>query len=166
MRTLFTLIVMAVPTLAAEPKNELPAAWHGIWTGKLELPKDQTVTMELVIEPIKDTRKLRWQITYGEGGKASIRKYELVPDDFVAGRFLLDEKNGILLDMKFAKGVMHSQFEVSGSLLTARYELRDGKLHYEITTAGKAIETGTKDSAIVKVYPVTSTQTAVLSKSK
>jgi hypothetical protein len=159
------LVLFAAIATAAE-KNELPVEWHGHWTGNLVLPKGDPVAMEIRIEPVKDTARFTWQITYGEGNTANVRKYELEPEERV-GSFKLDEKNGIVLDMTLRGSVMHSQFTLDDTLLAARYELRDGKLHYEITSSAKPRLTGGKDGVPeVKVHPITTVQTVVLSKKK
>ena len=142
-------------TMTAAPM-ELPKDWHGSWAGTLVIG-EQKVPMSLVIETIKESKNYRWQITYGDGDKKSVRNYELVPKE---KSFTLDEKNGIELDMKLLGGVIYSQFDVGQGILSARYELRDKALHYEITTTGEATETGGK----VKVYAVRTVQSAVLKK--
>jgi hypothetical protein len=163
MRATLLLAVFVSPVMAAEP-NALPAAWHGTWAGTLDLPGGKTVPMTLAIAPVAGTNAVTWTITYGDGEKASVRNYQLAPHATTKDRYLLNEKNGITLDVRLHKDTLHSQFEVQGSLLVGRYELRDGKLHYEITSSAKPTETG--DGVKVKVYAVTSVQTAVLSKPK
>lgn len=160
----FLLLVLVSSAGAAD----LPRAWHGQWKGTLKVPdaagKVSDVPMSLEIQPGKDAKRLTWKITYGEGAKASVRDYELLAGD-KPHRFTIDEKNGILLDATLTGNVLQSHFEVGEALITARYELRDGALHVEITTCGKGTETGgEKNSPKVKVHPVRSVQTATLKK--
>jgi hypothetical protein len=127
-----------------EPANLLPAAWHGSWAGKLAIagPADMPseVPVVLKIEPIKGTREVTWAITYGEGDKEMVRDYKLVPAGNKPGRFRIDERNGTFLDARLVNGVIYSQFEVGGALLTARYELRDDSLRFEVTSSKPAAE--------------------------
>lgn len=69
-------IILAVALLASDaPTNSgLPVEWHGRWVGTLKITpvdgKEQETRMELTIEPLKDSKNLRWRITCGEGKKA------------------------------------------------------------------------------------------------
>ena len=147
-----------------QPSAPLPPEWHGTWSGKLAIAnaagKTSEVAMSLKIEPIKGTNELTWAITYGEGEKASLRNYKLVPGD-KTDRFTIDERNGTLLDARLVNGVIYSQFEVGGNLLGARYELRGDTLRFEITSAKLADKTG---KGKVQGYRVEVVQTAELKK--
>jgi hypothetical protein len=127
-----------------QPTTLLPPEWHGTWTGKLAITgptdKPSEVPVALKIEPIKGTRATTWAITYGEGDKAMVRDYQLLPDGDKPDRFLIDERNGTILPARLVSGVMYSQFEVGGSLLTARYELRGDTLRFEVTASKPAAE--------------------------
>jgi hypothetical protein len=152
--------------LAADPKPaSLPADWHGEWTGTLGMTsRNDTKTdvpVRLKIGPISGSDDLTWKLTYGTGDNQQTKDYKLVPTK-TAGRFRIDEQNGIVLDARLVGGVLYSQFEVGGSWLTARYELRDGKLRFEVTSAKPAAEkTGGK---AVQGYEVGAVQTADLTK--
>ncbi len=129
---------------AKEPTTLLPPAWHGSWAGKLAIAdatdKPSEVPVVLKIEPIKDTREVTWTITYGEGDKGIVRDYKLVPHGDKPARFRIDERNGTFLDARLVNSVIYSQFEVGGSLLTARYELRGDTLRFEVTSSKPAAE--------------------------
>jgi len=78
--------------------------------------------MTLEIAPIADGR-WSWTITYdGEFGR-QVRPYELIAIDAAAGRFAVDEKNGIVIPMRFLKGTLYSTFEVMGSRIEVRETL-------------------------------------------
>jgi hypothetical protein len=136
---------------AAQPTSPLPPEWLGTWTGKLAISsaadKQSEVAVALKIEPIKGTRELTWAITYGEGARAMVRDYKLVPDGDKPGRFKIDERNGIALDARLVNGVMYSQFKVGDAMLTARYELRGDTLRFEITSA-KAVADNTGKGSV------------------
>jgi hypothetical protein len=147
----------------AKPTAPLPPLWHGTWSGKLAItgPKDEPsdVAIALRIEPIKGTDNVTWAITYGQGDKKIARDYKLVACK-KPGRFQIDEGNGVALDARLVNGVLYSQFEVGGSLLAARYEIRGDILCFEITSAKLAAgETG---NAKPRAYNVDIVQTAEL----
>lgn len=153
------LVLALVPT--ANPG--LPADWHGRWTGTLKITpvegKEQAMPMELTIEPIKDSKNYRWQIIYGEGKKAPVRDYELVPQEN-ANHFVIDEKNGVLIDAVLVGGVLHSQFQVGDSSIPVRYERIGDVLRFSLTVAStkdtrESKLTG-KDDFLVKAYKVQS----------
>lgn len=162
---MFTPLVLGL-LLAADPKPaSLPADWHGEWAGTLVMTsQNDTKTdapIKLNIEPITGSDDLTWKLTYGSGDKQQVKDYKLVPTK-TAGRFRIDEQNGIVLDARLAGGVLYSQFEVGGSWLTARYELRDGRLRFEVTSAKPAAEK-TGDGKVQR-YDVGAVQTADLTK--
>jgi len=163
-----TLIPMDTPVNAG-----LPADWHGRWTGTLKITpvegKEQETPMELTIEPLKDSKNLRWQIIYGEGKKAPVRDYELQPQE-KANHFVIDEKNGILVDAWLTGGVLHSQFVVADSLIAVRYERAGDVLRFSLTASGtkepRESKLRGKDDFNVKAYKVQSFHVAELRKAK
>ncbi len=152
--------------LAADPMPAaLPADWHGEWAGTLVMTgrndTNTNVPIKLKIEPIAGSADLTWKLTYGTGDKQQVKDYKLVPTK-TAGRFRIDEQNGIVLDARLAGGVLYSQFEVGGNWLTARYELRVGRLRFEVTSATPAKDKTGGDK--VQGYDVGAVQTAELTK--
>ena len=134
---MFLPIVLAltlVPT-DAPAHSGLPAEWHGRWTGTLKITSDaveaKETPMELVIEPLKDSKNYRWKIVYGKG---PARDYELVPQE-KAGHFVIDEKNGLLLDAWRVDSTVHSFFQVADSLIPVRYELAGDILRFSLTVS-------------------------------
>ena len=109
----------------AVPAPAFPADWCGRWTGSLATLGDSKlapVTMTLEIAPIADGR-WSWTITYdGEFGR-QVRPYELLAIDAAAGRFAVDERNGIVIPMRFLEGTLYSTFEVMGSRIEVRETL-------------------------------------------
>lgn len=151
--------------LAAD-KPALPEEWHGTWTGTMVMTNaaDKRTEVPVVMEigPAKDGKGFTWKTTYGDGDKQVVKDYVLVPDAERPGRFVVDEKNGIGLAARLVDGVMYSTFEVGGAVLTARYELREKSLRFEITSAMAAKEkTG---NGQVQDYPVAVVQVAELKK--
>jgi hypothetical protein len=120
--------------------------------------------MELVIGPTADPARYTWTVIYIEGDQRQERPYELVIIDAAAGKFVIDEKNSIMLDSRFIDGALYSQFVVGTSVITASYR-RDGeRLVVELLTTdvkGAAV-TGAKDVPEVQTHPVKGLQRAVL----
>jgi hypothetical protein len=85
-------------------------------------------SMQLRIAPAETPDRLTWEITYESdaGGPAAkqVRPYELLAVDAAAGRFAIDEKNGIVIDAGLAGGrTLSSHFEVQNVMITASYRL-------------------------------------------
>jgi hypothetical protein len=172
MFTPFLLTLALVPT-DAPANTRLPADWHGRWVGTLKITpvdgKEQETPMELTIEPLKDSKNLRWRIIYGEGKKAPVREYELQLQE-KANRFVIDEKNGVLIDAILVGGVLHSLFEVGGSLIPVRYERIGDVLRFSLTVSStrdprESKLTG-KEDFNVKAYKIESYHVAELRKAK
>lgn len=128
------MLALAVLTLAAPPS--LPPAWHGAWAGTLHVTpaagEPTTVAMSLVVKPLAGGR-LTWTLTYGDGDKKDIRRYELVPGD-KPGRFVIDEKNGITLPARLTGDTLVGLFQVGDRHLHTRHHLTGGVIRYELTT--------------------------------
>lgn len=109
-----------LPPASASPV--FPTDWCGRWSGTLAMLGDSKfgpVTMTLEIAPIADGR-WSWTITYdGEFGR-QVRPYELIAVDAAAGRFAIDEKNGIVIPHRVLGGTLYSAFEVMGSRIEMR----------------------------------------------
>jgi hypothetical protein len=163
LRILFLLFTCA--PVFAEDQATLPKEWLGTWSGTLHITqpddKKQEAPMQLKIEPIKDSSEFTWAITYGEGEKAVLRDYKLVPSDKV-GRFRIDERNGIILEARLVNNVMYTPFGMQKDILTARYERRGETLRVEITVAKPVAEKTGKGT--VQGYSVEIVQVAELKK--
>ena len=113
----------------------LPKAWHGVWRGSLTLRPPlknlpETLAMELRITP-KEKDTWGWVLAYS--GQPE-RLYELKAVADKPGTFILDEKNGILLDAVLENNELLTAFEVEGRLLLTRYALVASSIQYETRT--------------------------------
>jgi hypothetical protein len=110
-----------------------------VWRGDIEVLAGGKVThraqMELRIAPIAGSAAKSWTQTYG--GQPP-RHYEIRPADASAGRFILDEKNGVLLEEQLVGDTLHSAFQVGDVLLTSRLQKRGDELVVEIATFAAA----------------------------
>jgi hypothetical protein len=169
LRSTLVLLALTVAAVASaeEPKvTPLPSGWHGTWAGQMTVTgaadKTTEVPVVLRIEAIRGTDDLAWVMTYGDGEKKQVKDYKLVPVAGKPGRFRIDEQNGIVLDARLVNGVLYSQFEVGGRVLTARYGLGDDRIKFEVTSAKPAAEK-TGDGKVLG-YGVEAVQSAVLKK--
>lgn len=154
--------------------QDFPKAWHGTWKGPLTIHAAsgavQTVPMQLEIAPI-DSIRTTFVLTYGSGNKTDRRAYELVTVDAKQGRYVVDEKNGIKIEMYKLGNRMLCQFDVQNSRLMTTYELTNPTtLTFEVMTSGVVPvsttgETSSKGQAAmpsVNSYRVNGFQRAVL----
>lgn len=141
----FMLLVIATRAGESTPPP-LPATWDGVWRGDIEVlaggATQHRATMELRVQPVAGSDAKTWTLTYSG---QSPRKYEIRPTA-AAGRFIMDEKNGVLIEEQLIGDTLHSAFQVGDVLLTSRFEKRGNELAVEITTFAVA-EPSPKSSA-------------------
>jgi len=119
--------------------NSFPQNWQGTWSGTMlnrsVKGKSQNVPMTLRIQPVSNNPlRYTWQITYGVGAKKLVRSYELVVKDRGAGHFVIDEKDGTLIDAWWVGNTLYSQFRVGNKLLNSQYERQSDRLRYKLVT--------------------------------
>ncbi len=120
----------------------LPMAWLGVWRGEVAVENSQGkqpgFQMELVVEPISDSPRCTWRITYeGQAGK-SVREYEIELVDRRQGHYRIDEKNSIRIDATLLGNTLLSHFTVLKQTILTRYEIdpkQTDEMIFELTTA-------------------------------
>jgi hypothetical protein len=144
-----------------------PEDWFGRWTGQVEFvslgQEGRAFSMMLEIRPIPNSDHLSWRIQY-EG--EPVRNYEMIPTDPASGHYLLDEKNGILIDHYFINGALHSMFVINGKSFETRLELVNGKLSdrtvsYDVTSPRAS---GGQELPTVHSFAFRSCQSALLTR--
>lgn len=165
---IFALAALVAALSVDPPTPALPPAWHGAWRGDLYIAgRAEPVPMGIDIAPIKGRDAWTWRITYGEGENAQVRAYELLPGD-APGRFVVDEKNGVLLDDRLEGNVLVGMFEVGGVTLVSRHELVGAdELRFEIVSARssdpRVSNAGDPDNpTLVRSFPIAGYQRATL----
>lgn len=142
----------------------LPRQWLGVWRGEVKSEglngKVDTFQMELEIGEHSDPQRLKWKMTYDGSQGKSVRNYELVASDVTAGRYAIDEGNGINIATSKIGSAFYSNFSVGGQTLTTRYELLDEKpaiLSFELVTAPSqpAITSQVENLEVVSLQPST-----------
>lgn len=108
------LLVLGLPGwVAADDKDHpgLPTEWHGVWKGKRLVFNVSGVAeesvMELHVRPIEG-KAYTWRIIYGEGEKREVKDYVLKRGEKGLNHFVVDEKNGFLLDCWLVGGALYN----------------------------------------------------------
>jgi hypothetical protein len=170
---LLTLLLLMAGLVSAQTQSvEFPRAFTGEWRGTLVVANpggaSQSTPMSLRIDSLKlrpapgRPSRYGWTILYG--GQEP-RKYDLVIKDAKAGRYQIDEKDGILLDAVLVGNRLISQFQVAESLLTSTYTFLPDKVIFELVFAGtKTTQTGARSTAPITLYPVGGYHRAELSR--
>ena len=163
---LYTLL--STNTFAQQPV--FPKDWVGIWKGELIwIRSGQTdtsrVAVQLRIHPADSINTFTWQIIYGSAGEDN-RPYLLKPVDPARGHWVVDEKNGILLDQFLIGNRLCGAFTVQQSTIINHYWLEGNRLMIEFSSIGaKPLHSsgkGTEESPVVNSYKVASYQKAEL----
>lgn len=151
-----------------------PKNWEGNWKGELSWYKTgktdpQKVNMELRIHPSDSANTWTWQIIYGAVTEDN-RPYKLILADTARTHWLIDERNGIVLDQYWVGNKFCGAFTVMGNTIINNYWMENDQLMVEffsissqpVATTGK----GTEESPAVDSYGVRSYQKAVLQRTK
>lgn len=129
-----------------------PDSWLGTWAGTVAARGPtgvrSTFEMELRIARTADPQRLTWQTTYSGDAGRQVRAYELVLRDLARGAYGLDEKNGIVLEVRRFDDTLFPWFEIRGSRLLVRHQLHaacteDEHLSFEIVTSSDSAEIAT-----------------------
>lgn len=134
MRTaMMAFLVLSVRLLADEPPQQLPKSWHGTLVITAGAGKETKVPMSLTILPQEKSDILVFKITYGEGDKKQVRSYELKPHPEHRDRFIIDEKNGILIDVRLVGDTLYCPFQVNDQIINdTRYRMEGGRMIFEL----------------------------------
>ena len=156
-------------------KLNFPDDWLGFWEGELhiynEIGLKQSLPMALDNSTTNITGQYTWAIIYGSDSIAGRRDYLLKEVDKSNGHYIVDEKNGILLDAYLIDNELISVFEVMGNSLTSTYKREGNNMIFEIMMYKSQHVSITGDTIIgtdtippVKSYKPIVTQKAILTK--
>lgn len=174
MKWILVLLTSLFSLAAASQSNSFPQSWEGNWKGELSWYKTgkndpQQVKMELRIHPADSSTTWTWQIIYGTETEDN-RPYQLIAKDSTKTHWLIDERNGIVLDQFWVGNKFCGAFTVMGNTIINNYWLENDNLMVEFFNIGKQpIATtgkGTEESPAVDSYAVRSYQKAVLQRTK
>lgn len=150
-----------------------PQSFTGVWKGKLQWMVSgkaaQTFTMQLRIQPADTAGQYTWQIIYGDDNKDN-RPYVLKPVDTTKGHWIVDERDGIILDSYVHGNALHGAFTVLGNTIVDNYKVEDNKMYVEFFSIRLAEKKqsgkGTEETPFVESYRISSYQSGVLRKVK
>jgi len=112
----------------------------GKWSGELfifgqpGIEKLSTIHMELHISETDSANVYNWRIIYKDSASDD-RKYLLRTIDQAKGRYVIDEKDGILLEANLLGNALISRFDTGGSLLEIQYTLQEDSIVFEVTVS-------------------------------
>ena len=151
---------------------QIDNSWLGKWSGELfifgqpGIEKLSTIHMELHISETDSANVCNWRIIYKDSASDD-RKYLLRTIDQAKGRYVIDEKDGILLEANLLGNALISRFDIGGSLLEAQYTLLEDRIVFEVTVSS-VNPVSTSESQLVqgevRSYTVTNYQRANLFK--
>lgn len=165
---------MSFSLAPAAQSSSFPESWAGSWKGELQWFKagkadPQKVNMELHIRPADSAGQFTWQIVYGTASEDN-RPYILKPRDAATGHWVIDERNGIVLDQFWVGEKLCGAFTVQNATIVNSYWIEDDKLMIEFFSLGaKAMVTtgnGSNESPKVDTYKIGSYQKAVLKRTE
>jgi hypothetical protein len=114
--------------------EKLPLAWTGTWSGPCLSDNTMGLApehgMTLTIKPIAETPHFDFHIQYtGE----PVRRYELQLVNEKEGHYIVDEKNGIILDDFYKQGSLNSMFLINGRIFQSQWTLNGGVMNVRQT---------------------------------
>lgn len=171
--TLLAALICSAVFPAMAQTTDFPGSWTGTWKGELQWFKGnarepQQVPMELRIHTTDTAGQYTWQLIYGPAAEDS-RPYVLQPKDTATGHWVIDERNGIVLDQFLRGGRFCGVFSVMGNTILNSYVRAGDTMTVEfysypvkpLTTSGE----GTDESPKVDSYRMSGFQKAVLHRS-
>ncbi|MFZ4058248.1 MAG: hypothetical protein ACOYKE_08900 [Ferruginibacter sp.] len=173
--SLCCLMLLAVIASAQQKDSTtFPANFIGKWKGEMQWMGSgrapQTFTMQLRIMPTDSLNQYTWQIVYGDANNADTandnRPYILKPIDIAKGIWVVDERNGIVLDSYVHGNAIHGAFTVQDNTIVDNYTVEGNTMKVEFysikLSQPKTSGLGTDDSPTVSNYPIKSYQVGVL----
>jgi len=155
-------------------QTAFPKSWEGNYKGELQIFGVDSARMRLPMKLAilqKSDSVYQFKISYDFKGKEDIRDYELKIADAKSGKYVIDEKNTIMIDAYYKMGILTSFFEVSDSYIISTYTKMNEDLIFEIISADGKNPTSSgnakfesEDIPEVKAYLVNGRQKAVLRK--
>lgn len=176
------LILGGVSLVGQEPIDtadrelqHFPHSWTGIWKGDLEIynqqGKQQSLPMQLHIQPLDTAGQFSWTIIYGPDPETGRRPYVLKTLDADWGHYLIDEQNSIAMEAYLLHNKLFSRFSVMDNLLLSTTEMRNGQLIFEIISGSLNPVSRTGETVIegeqipaVEAFPIIVLQRAVLTR--
>ncbi|MGZ5287820.1 MAG: hypothetical protein ACXWB9_11565 [Flavisolibacter sp.] len=172
MKTIVIMTVLLFSGLTTFAQN-FPSDFLGHWEGELQWYKTgnkapQNIKMQLVIQKTDTAGTYLWKLVYGEQNTDN-RPYLLKAIDTAKGHWVVDERNGILLDHYWVGNRLTGAFTVENTTILNSFRLEGDALLVEFySTSAKPVRTsgGSSDIPSVFSYQAKAYQLAVLKKKK
>lgn len=120
-----------------------------------------SVAVLFEVSKIENEDNWIWRTTYQTAAKEIIKDYILKLEDAEKGQYIIDEKDGILLNCFQVENKLFSIFSVGENLLTAIYQITDEQIIFEVTSGKKEQATG---DGTISNYSINHLQKVVLKK--
>jgi hypothetical protein len=132
------LTLTATTTAGAQTESpRLPEVWLGTWSGEMlnlgSGAASDPISVLLLISAFDDG-SYEWRTVYGDDLENGLRDYRLVPAPASSSTdFLIDERNGILLQARLLGSSLVTPFRVGNRTFLSRYTLEaEDRLIHEI----------------------------------
>lgn len=148
---LFTFIISLSAVLTAHGQSIL-ADWEGAYEGEMIMgntsrPND-SVKVIFEFTPLEIDSTWTYKMTYLSDKYGTIIKdYQLTRVGDSKVDFLLDEKDGIVIEMSFMNDCFYSVFEVMGNLYSTSLRKSGDELHFDLFSSNMKGGTLTKNEA-------------------
>lgn len=177
---LIVLFFFSCNTTQTTSKNppKFPDDWYGTYKGNLEIynfaqGKAMTLPMTTIISKTDTANRWRWCSIVIYNGQEIVKDYAVVRHDTMPpNHYVMDENNGIFLDMTLLDNAFYDYFEVGKLGLYSISRLVGKNLHFEVTSFPLDSEKHSifpmseTDMDTIKSFRVISTQKALLKKIK
>lgn len=170
MRLTFIFLFFSISSFFTQA---FPEGWTGKYTGTMEIingENKQTVAVDFEMKELQKDSAWSYIMTYKPIGKDAIVKDYIIKRTGASWTFLLDEKDGILIDMRLMGNILYDFYEVNGMFFTSRLSKEKKGLYFELMGGLKSdfrkSETIENEMTEVYAYPPTFVQRVQLKKIK
>ena len=185
---LMTLVMLSCSASKIKSNNrdyKFPDDWYGTYKGTMEwyIGSEKKADIPICIEILAgtDSNQIIWRTTYDSTTLIpvkNVKDYKIVRNDSIEkGHYLMDEQNGIYLDMRLIDNTMYSCFDVVNEakakttrLVSIDKLVSKNILYHEVISYSepdkKTGNEGASDGFTVKSTEKVSTQKATLKRVK
>ena len=154
MRLTFFFTVLSLSSLFSQI---FPKGWTGKYEGTMEIfngENKQQVAIDFELLELKKDSSWTYKMTYTNSNQAPIVKDYLLQKTGASWTFQLDEKDGILIDIRLIGNVFYDFYEVNGMFFTSRLSKEKKGLFFELMGGikGDFRKTSTGITEITDVY--------------
>jgi hypothetical protein len=134
----FAFFFVLVTLSTAAKAQAFPEAFMGRWKGEITWYQQgkaapQKIPAQLRVLPADSAGHFTWQIIYGAEEKDN-RPYILKPVDTAKGHWVIDERNGIVLDQYWIGGRFSGAFRLEAVTIVNSYWIEGEELMIEFYT--------------------------------